>query len=197
MQVNSLCACSHSEAMKGSSSLRLLILSRLLASPVWAQLTLTDHLGGPVLLPPKWPPFPQGPRTLPYWGPEHFIPHVHADFHATCPCCMNMCEHEREHEHECEREQEHKNGAEHSRKMNVKSKMNTDLEIFPPEQLQLDNSDKSLGSFRCTRIIIQIHWTSERADICYSEHWLSRQNEKSWLKGSSLKKLHIHITGIF
>ncbi len=42
MHINSLCACSHSEAMKGSSSLRLLILSHLLASPVWAQLTLTD-----------------------------------------------------------------------------------------------------------------------------------------------------------
>ncbi len=38
-----LCACWHLEAMKGSSSLtscRLLILSRLLSSPVWAQLTL-------------------------------------------------------------------------------------------------------------------------------------------------------------
>jgi hypothetical protein len=42
MHVNSLCACLHSEAMKGTSSFRLLILSRLLASPVWAQLTLTD-----------------------------------------------------------------------------------------------------------------------------------------------------------
>ncbi len=46
MHVNSLCACLHSEAMKGSSSLRLLILSHLLASPVWAQLTLTDPTWG-------------------------------------------------------------------------------------------------------------------------------------------------------
>jgi hypothetical protein len=46
MHVKSLCACSHSEAMKGSSSLRLPILSRLLASPVWAQLTLTDPTWG-------------------------------------------------------------------------------------------------------------------------------------------------------
>jgi hypothetical protein len=46
MHVNSLCACSHSEAMKGSSSSRLLILSRLLASPVWAQLALTDPIWG-------------------------------------------------------------------------------------------------------------------------------------------------------
>jgi hypothetical protein len=44
MHVNSLCACLHSEAMKGSSSLssfHLLILSRLSTSPVWAQLMLT------------------------------------------------------------------------------------------------------------------------------------------------------------
>jgi hypothetical protein len=46
MHVSLLCACSHSEAMKGSSSLHLLILSRLLASPVWAQLTLTDPIWG-------------------------------------------------------------------------------------------------------------------------------------------------------
>jgi hypothetical protein len=46
MHVNSLCACSHSEAMKGSSSLRLLILSCLLASPVWAQLMLSDPTWG-------------------------------------------------------------------------------------------------------------------------------------------------------
>jgi hypothetical protein len=38
----SLCACWHPEAMKGSSPLvscRLLILSRLLSSLIWAQLT--------------------------------------------------------------------------------------------------------------------------------------------------------------
>jgi hypothetical protein len=43
MHTNLLCACWHLEAMKGSSSLtscRLLILSRLLSSLVWAQLTL-------------------------------------------------------------------------------------------------------------------------------------------------------------
>jgi hypothetical protein len=43
MHINLLCACWHLEAMKGSSSLsscRLLILSRLLFSLVWAQLTL-------------------------------------------------------------------------------------------------------------------------------------------------------------
>ncbi len=43
MHVNLLCACWHLEAMKGSSSLtssRLLILSRLSSSLIWAQLTL-------------------------------------------------------------------------------------------------------------------------------------------------------------
>ncbi len=43
MHTNLLCACWHLEAMKGSSSLtscRLLILSCLLSSLVWAQLTL-------------------------------------------------------------------------------------------------------------------------------------------------------------
>jgi hypothetical protein len=43
MHTNLLCACWHLEAMKGSSSLtscRLLILSRLLSSLVWAQLML-------------------------------------------------------------------------------------------------------------------------------------------------------------
>jgi hypothetical protein len=52
----SLCACWHPEAMKGSSSLvscRLLILSRLLSSLVWAQLTpLVPTLR-------TRPPFPQ------------------------------------------------------------------------------------------------------------------------------------------
>jgi hypothetical protein len=47
MHANSQCACSHSEAMKGSSSFRLLILSRLPASPIWAQLMLTDPAWGP------------------------------------------------------------------------------------------------------------------------------------------------------
>jgi hypothetical protein len=43
MHTNLLCACWHLEAMKGSSSLtscHLLILSRLLSSLIWAQLTL-------------------------------------------------------------------------------------------------------------------------------------------------------------
>jgi hypothetical protein len=58
MHINSLCACSHSEAMKGSSSLYLLILSRLLTSPVWAQLTFTD---------PNW-----GARSLHFQNGDPF-----------------------------------------------------------------------------------------------------------------------------
>jgi hypothetical protein len=57
----SLCACSHSKAMKGSSSFRFLILSRLLASPVWAQLTLAD---------PNWVP---RPLLLQNGGPSHRV----------------------------------------------------------------------------------------------------------------------------
>ncbi len=56
MHINLLCACWHLEAMKGLSSLtscRLLILSRLLSSLVWAQLTLFVPALG------IRPPFPQ------------------------------------------------------------------------------------------------------------------------------------------
>jgi hypothetical protein len=88
MHINSLCACSHSEAMKGSSSLRLLILSRLLASPVWAQLTLTDPTWGPVPLLPRWRPFLQGPRTLPYRGPEQFV--LNVPWKGSW-CTVNLC----------------------------------------------------------------------------------------------------------
>jgi hypothetical protein len=56
MHTNLLCACWHLEAMKGSSSLtscRLLILSRLLSSLIWAQLTLFVPALG------IWVPLPQ------------------------------------------------------------------------------------------------------------------------------------------
>jgi hypothetical protein len=56
MHTNLLCACWHLEAMKGSSSLtscRLFILSRLLSSLVWAQLTLLVPTLG------LWSPFSQ------------------------------------------------------------------------------------------------------------------------------------------
>jgi hypothetical protein len=55
-----LCACWHLEAMKGSSfftSCRLLILSRLLSSLVWTQLTfLVPTLGIPSPLPQNGAP---------------------------------------------------------------------------------------------------------------------------------------------
>ncbi len=56
MHTNLICACWHFEAMTGSSSLtscRLLILSRLLSSLIWAQLTL------PVPALGIWSPLPQ------------------------------------------------------------------------------------------------------------------------------------------
>jgi hypothetical protein len=65
-----LCAWSFLEAVMGSSSLFLNILSCLLTSPVWTQLMLTVPLGAPVPPPPKWRPFPQDPRTLPFQGLE-------------------------------------------------------------------------------------------------------------------------------
>ncbi len=78
MHTNLLCACWHLEAMKGSSSLtscRLLILSRLLSSLIWVQLTLLacSCLGDPVPPSPKWCPRSQGPRTLPYRDPEQVL----------------------------------------------------------------------------------------------------------------------------
>jgi hypothetical protein len=74
MHINLLCACWYLEAMKGSSSLttcRLLILSRLSSSLVWAQLTLlVPALGIRSPPSPKWRLHSQGPRTLPYRDPE-------------------------------------------------------------------------------------------------------------------------------
>jgi hypothetical protein len=63
--------------MKGSSSLtscHLPILSRLLSSLIWAQLTLlVPALGIRTPPSPKWQPHSQGPRILPYRDPEHYI----------------------------------------------------------------------------------------------------------------------------
>ncbi len=82
MHVNSLCACSHSEAMKGSSSFRLLILSRLLASPDgpnWRSLTPSGGLGpstskmASLLTGSAYTPLP-GFRTLPLRGSSGFVP---------------------------------------------------------------------------------------------------------------------------
>ncbi len=74
--INSLCACWHPEALKGSSSSSsccLLVLSRI-TSPLFPCPGSTDapcsRLGDPVPPSPKWRPHSQGPRTLPYRDPE-------------------------------------------------------------------------------------------------------------------------------
>jgi hypothetical protein len=67
-----LCACWHLEVVDGSSSLtscRLFILSRLVPSLIWDQLTLLVHASGSPPS-PRWRPHSQGPRTLPYRDPE-------------------------------------------------------------------------------------------------------------------------------
>jgi hypothetical protein len=69
MHINLLCACWHLEAMKGSSSLiscRLLILSRLPSSFVWAQLTLLVPTLG------IWPPFSQDGVPI-HWVRAHSL----------------------------------------------------------------------------------------------------------------------------
>ncbi len=76
--INSLCACWHPEAMKGSSSsssCRLLVLSHI-TSPLFPCPGSTDapcsRLRDPVPLSPNWRPHSQGPRTLPYRDLEHW-----------------------------------------------------------------------------------------------------------------------------
>jgi hypothetical protein len=85
---NSLCACWHPEAMKGSSSSssrRLLVLSPI-TSPFFHCLGSTDapcsRLGDPVPLSPKWRPHSQGPRTLLYLDSEQYCLLV---------CCLLTC----------------------------------------------------------------------------------------------------------
>jgi hypothetical protein len=76
VHINSLCACWHPEAMKGSSSLsscHLLILPRI-TSPLFSCPDSTDapcsRLEDPAPPSPKWHPHSQGPRTLPHRDPE-------------------------------------------------------------------------------------------------------------------------------
>jgi hypothetical protein len=72
-----LCACWHSEAVKGPSSLssrRLLISPQVTSShclcpePTDAPYPCYEE---PAPLYPKWRPYPQGPHTLPFQGPTH------------------------------------------------------------------------------------------------------------------------------
>ncbi len=85
---NLLCACWHPEAMKGSSSLtscRLLILSRLVLSLVWAQLTLlVPALGSGPPFPKMAPPFTGSAHTpLPESGTIPILTHL--GFRRTVP----------------------------------------------------------------------------------------------------------------
>jgi hypothetical protein len=74
MHINLLCACWHSEAVKGSSSLssRRLLISLWVTFPLFLCPELTDapcpYYGGSVPPSPKWRPHSQGPHTLPSQG---------------------------------------------------------------------------------------------------------------------------------
>jgi hypothetical protein len=77
MHINSLCACWHPEAVKGSSSLssrRLLISPRIMSS-LFLCPESTDapcsRLEDPVPPFPRWRSHSQGPRTPPSQGPTH------------------------------------------------------------------------------------------------------------------------------
>jgi hypothetical protein len=76
MHVNLLCACWHSEAVKGSSYLssRRLLISLHITSflflcpePTDAPCPYYEDLAPPS---PRWRPHPQGPHTLPFQGPR-------------------------------------------------------------------------------------------------------------------------------
>ncbi len=76
MHVNLLCACWHSEAVKGSSSLSTcrLFISLCITSFLFLCPELTEapcfHYGDPAPLSQRCRPQPQGPHTLPYQGPR-------------------------------------------------------------------------------------------------------------------------------
>jgi hypothetical protein len=77
VHVNLLCACWHSEAVKGSSSLfsRRLLISLCITSFLFLCPEPTDapcpYYGDPAPPFPRWRPHPQGPHTLPHQGPRH------------------------------------------------------------------------------------------------------------------------------
>jgi hypothetical protein len=77
MHVNLLCACWHSEAVKGSSSLssRRLLISLRITSFLFLCPEPTDapcpYYEDPTPSFPRWRPHPQGPHTLPFQGPRH------------------------------------------------------------------------------------------------------------------------------
>ncbi len=79
VHINLLCACWHSEAVKGSSSLstRRLLISLWVTSSLFLCPEPTDapypYCEDPAPLSPKWHPHPQGPHTLPSQGPRQFV----------------------------------------------------------------------------------------------------------------------------
>ncbi len=82
MHINLLCACWHSEAVKGSSSLssRRLLISLWVTSPLFLCPELTDapcpYYGASVPPSPRWRPHSQGPHTLPFQGTRQVCMHI-------------------------------------------------------------------------------------------------------------------------
>ncbi len=80
MHVNLLCACWHSEAVKGSSSLssRRLLISLCITSFLFLCPEPTDapcpYYGDPAPPFPRWRPHPQGPHTPPLSRVQHSKP---------------------------------------------------------------------------------------------------------------------------
>ncbi len=74
-----LCACWHSEAVMGSSSLscRRLLISLWVTSPLFLCPEPTDapclYYGGSVPPFPRWRPHSQGPHTLPFQGTRQYL----------------------------------------------------------------------------------------------------------------------------
>ncbi len=89
MHVNLLCACWHSEAVKGSSSFstRRLLISLRITSFLFLCPEPTDapwpYYEDPAPPSPRWRPHPQGPHTLPFQGPRQRRPQEYSDFF--CP----------------------------------------------------------------------------------------------------------------
>ncbi len=84
MHINLLCACWHSEAVRGSSSSssRRLLISLWVTSSLFLCPELTDapcpYYEGSVPPSPRWRPHSQGPHTLPFQGTRQ-VPQVNGE----------------------------------------------------------------------------------------------------------------------
>jgi hypothetical protein len=91
MHTNLLCACWHSEAVRGSSSLssRRLLISLWFTSSLFLCPELTDapcpYYEGPVPPSPRWRPHSQGPHTLPFQGTRQKQTHLALPLHWADP----------------------------------------------------------------------------------------------------------------